>query len=262
MDDSCKIIDSHVHVFDRRQPLAAQRRYAPEYEALPENLLDLMDKTGVQKAVLVQPSFLGTNNSYIIDTITRHPRRFAGVAVVDIDTKTRELLDLRNAGIRGVRLNCIGKVAPDFSSLAYGRFMETISTAGLHIQIQAEGDQWLTITRSLAKPSCTIVIDHFGRTPPRTLGFGALMEMAQASDKTWFKFSAPYRFSDSAECAEVIAKTIGLDRVVWGSDWPWTQWEGQHSYSDTLRWLHTLIPDDAARKKVLVDNAMALYSFN
>ena len=260
MSFSDGIVDCHVHVFDQKQPLAERRRYAPDYDALPENLLDLMDRSGVTKAVLVQPSFLGTNNTYLVDAIKNHPGRFVGVAVVDVDTHPSKLLALKNAGVKGVRLNCLGKDAPDFSCGVYADLADKVAEIGLHIEIQAEGEQWTTVAQGLSRPRCTIVVDHFGRTTAGTPGFLDLMAMAQDSDKIWFKFSAPYRFAGAAACAALIAGKIGLDRVVWGSDWPWTQSEGRHRYGETLNWLTTFVSDVKARQAILVDNASTLYS--
>ena len=57
------LIDTHVHLFDRQYGLASKRRYDLGYDALPTDLLPEMTLAGVSAAVIVQPSFLGTDNS-------------------------------------------------------------------------------------------------------------------------------------------------------------------------------------------------------
>ena len=67
-------IDSHAHVFVRGLPLAPQRRHAPDYDATPADFGALLDAHGVSHALLVQPSFLGTDNRFLLDAIRARPR--------------------------------------------------------------------------------------------------------------------------------------------------------------------------------------------
>src|SRR3954447_5853788 len=55
--------DCHAHVFKRGLKLADVRRYAPDYDATPQDYLRVLDENGMARGVLVQPSFLGTDNS-------------------------------------------------------------------------------------------------------------------------------------------------------------------------------------------------------
>nr|WP_198969864.1 hypothetical protein [Xylophilus sp. ASV27] len=47
-------VDTHAHVFVRGLPLAAQRRHAPGYDALPRDYLAHLDRHGLSHGVLVQ----------------------------------------------------------------------------------------------------------------------------------------------------------------------------------------------------------------
>ena len=66
---SITAIDSHAHVFKRGLPLSDTRRYAPDYDATPEQYIEILDRNGVSNAVLVQPSFFGTDNSYMVEAL-------------------------------------------------------------------------------------------------------------------------------------------------------------------------------------------------
>jgi predicted TIM-barrel fold metal-dependent hydrolase len=258
------IIDTHVHVFRKGEGLVAARRYTPDADALPGTLLAAMDTEGVATAILVQPSFLGEENGFLLAAIADHPDRFRGIAVVPPDLSQAGLVDLRQRGILGIRLNLIGKPVEDFAE-RYRRLIEALAAQRMVLQIQAEGHQWLTIAPVLASCSATVLIDHFGRTMPGDAsgGFEALMAAAATNAAIWFKLSAPYRLASGAAeaCAKRLLTTLGSHRLVWGSDWPATQFEGQHCYRDTLIWLSDWVPDSEMRTRILAVNPRRLYGF-
>lgn len=82
----------------------------------------------------------------------------------------------------------------------------------------------------------------------------------------WLKLSAPYRSrSDLAQASHGLAllrdASGGLQRLVWGSDWPNTQYEQQTDYSRQVAFLEGLLPDAAERAHVLKDNPAKLFGF-
>src|ERR1700741_2321797 len=72
------VIDTHSHVFHRGLKLASGRRYAPDYDAPLSLYLAQLDQNGTTNGVLVQPSFLGTDNSYIVDCLGQTNGRLRG----------------------------------------------------------------------------------------------------------------------------------------------------------------------------------------
>ena len=74
-------VDTHAHVFTRDLPMPDQRRAPSGYDARPEDYLQQLDANGISHGVLVQPSFLGTDNSYLVDALRRYPQRLRGIAV-------------------------------------------------------------------------------------------------------------------------------------------------------------------------------------
>src|SRR5437762_2208870 len=101
-------VDAHTHVFSRSSPMSSGRRYTPGYDATPTALFGHLAAHGMTHAVLVQPSFLGTDNSELLNAIAAHPERLRGVAVIDFDVSDRELCALREGGVVGVRFNLVG----------------------------------------------------------------------------------------------------------------------------------------------------------
>lgn len=104
-------IDAHVHVWTpdtAKYPLAAGYRREEMVPAsfTPEELFAQMRPCGVGRVALVQMSFYGFDNSYMLDTIRRFPGVFSGIAVID-DAAARpqdEMRRLKPLGVRGFRI--------------------------------------------------------------------------------------------------------------------------------------------------------------
>ena len=79
------VVDGHAHVFLKDMPLAGTRRYAPSHDATPADYLGLLDAHRVTHGVLVQPSFLGTGNDYLLAALRAHPQRLRGVVIENRD---------------------------------------------------------------------------------------------------------------------------------------------------------------------------------
>ena len=79
--------DGHCHVFRADLPMISGRRYTPEYHAEPETLCQLLSINELKGALLIQPSFLGSDNSYLLQTLSRYAEHqalvFKGVVVLD-----------------------------------------------------------------------------------------------------------------------------------------------------------------------------------
>src|SRR5262245_537813 len=76
--------DAHCHVFGpaAKFPFAPDRRYTPE-DAPKEALAALHAHLGVERAVIVQASCHGGDNSAMLDAIASAPDRYRGVAILD-----------------------------------------------------------------------------------------------------------------------------------------------------------------------------------
>lgn len=261
-------IDSHAHVYTRDLRMADKQRALAEVEAPVERYLDVLDAHKLAAGVLVQPSFLGSDNTYLLGAIARVPARFRGVAVVSRDATGDALQRLAAAGIAGVRLSLYGRDPPDFTAPSWREHLAALARAGLHVEIHAEGAQWLDILKPLLATGTRLVVDHFGRPSAgmgaRCPGFQALAAASRSAD-IWFKLSAPYRLAPATaawSCADVLLTIPGPGRLVWGSDWPWPQQAEAIHYAGTLNWLGEWVPDSATREQILGANARALYGFN
>ncbi|HXZ10507.1 MAG TPA: amidohydrolase family protein [Paraburkholderia sp.] len=264
-------IDSHAHIFVQGLPLAAQRRHAPDYDATLGQYLDHLEVQGMSQGVLVQPSFLGVDNSFLAAVSKRYPRRFRGVAVVDPDVADAELEVLNAAHVVGARLNLIGLPLPDFHDRRWSALLSRLNALRWHVEVQARAADLPYVLDMLLMHRCTVVVDHFGR-PDATLGvndpgFRHLLSKASSGD-VWVKLSAAYR-SVEGSCgtengialAAALLDAFGAQRLVWGSDWPHTQHRHLIDYAAAANALQQWIPDEAARRTILTTSAAELFRF-
>ncbi len=100
-------IDTHAHVFPRVSRVVPRPRYMPRGAAPLHDYLAQLDRFGLTHGVLVQPSFLGADNSHLVAHLAQDPARLRGVAVVDRRMSDEELAALAAAGVVGIRLNLL-----------------------------------------------------------------------------------------------------------------------------------------------------------
>lgn len=257
-------VDAHAHVFRRGLPLAASIRYAPDYDATPEDYLKTLEANGISNAVLVQPSFLGTDNSYMLEALKRYPDRFRGIAVVQPDISPDTLRELASVGVVGVRLNLIGAPNPQFDTEPWPMFLKRLADLGWQVEIQAEARRWPELLPLLLESGVTIVADHFGKPDPKLgvddPGFRELLK-AGASGCVWVKISGSYRNGAGLPEAAMplLRDSFDLDHLVWGSDWPHTQFEKATNYTTVRRELDVWLPDANNRRTVLLDAPSKLF---
>lgn len=238
-------LDAHLHVFHDRLPLRPERRYAPDYSATPADLLAQLDAEGMRGAVLVQPSFLA-DHDYLLTAVEEHPDRFrAVVSPGGLDEVRREWDRWAEAGVVGVRLNLVGRDLPDLVAPQWRSVADDMAEGGIHLEVHASGDQWSALVPQLEAWPSNVVIDHLGRTKD----VDPLIELGER-EHVWFKASAPYRWPDveAAErlVGELIARTGG-ERLLWGSDWPFTQHESEVTYAGMADVAGRRFPEVAAR---------------
>ena len=246
-------VDWHAHVFLQSLPMKKNRRYAPAYDARLDDYIDLLIKNEMSGGLLIQPSFLGTDNSFLLSCLESARKQQApiwlnAVVVVPPDVSDETLKGYDATGVVGVRLNLLRQDIPDFSDPLWKRFFERINALGWHIEVQLEGWRWPQAFDQLADHCERLVIDHFGlpdvHNPFGCVGFRKIC--SYQGGNLWVKTSAPYRVYPSLDhhgaavaCHDIyqeLLDSLGPTALLWGSDWPWTQFENELTYSDTVAW--------------------------
>lgn len=265
-------IDSHAHVFSRGLSLAAERRYAPTYDAPLDDYLAMLAGHGFSHGVLVQPSFLGTDNRYLLAALNSAPRQLRGVVMLERDADRASLEQMHQAGVRGVRLNLMGQALPDLRDAAWRPLLEHIAALNWHVELHRQVADIPTLVNALQPYGVKIVIDHFGR-PDARLGLGqpgfAEMLTLGGQGRVWVKVSGIYRLGGSAtqnllfarQALGMLEAHYGADRLLWGSDWPHTQHESAVNFTGVVEQFEALGCSTALRQALLVDTARALFDF-
>ncbi|WP_323118941.1 amidohydrolase family protein [Burkholderia alba] len=265
-------IDTHAHVFAHDLPLAQQRRYAPDYDAPLQAYLAQLDAHGISHGVLIQVSFLGTDNRYLLNALAAQPGRLRGVAVIDpAATDAAQLDALARGGIVGIRLNLFNAPDPDYRSAAWQALLPKLAALGWQVEVHCEARRLPQVVGPLLDAQLKVVVDHFGRPDPALgiddPGFRYLLTLGP-SRRVWVKLSGAYRNGPNG-VGEAVARAatprlkdaLGLDRLMWGSDWPHTQFERRTNYDDAYRLIHALLPDPDEQRVVLADTPARLFGF-
>ncbi|WGW04127.1 amidohydrolase family protein [Tropicibacter oceani] len=266
--------DTHFHVF----PSGHEHRYVPDRSYTPPPLeIGDYDRVaaslGIARAVVVQPSVYGEDNTAALAVSGADPVRLRAVVSVTPDVTDAQLAAFHAAGARGIRVNVVDSGGMTFPSINDAlTFTARIADLGWHIEFLAHVETFEDIGAVLAASHVPVVFGHLGYTKvhkglndPGYRRFLNAFEGGQA----WVKLTGPYRISaldrvpytDTADMARALI-AANPDRLIWGSDWPHVRHVGVMPNDGAL--LEQLADwgcDAALRRKILVDNPAALYGF-
>jgi len=244
-------IDAHVHVWTsdtKRYPLAPS--YRPEQmrpsNFPPEELLSHARACGVGRIVLIQMSYYGYDNSYMLETMRRFPRVFSGVAVIDGTVRPQETMRrLSKQGVRGFRISPRG-IPPD-------RWLETPGMVEMW-RCGAEenlamccliGPDAVPVVGAMCEkfPQTPVIIDHIASiradSKLREEQVKQLCKLARYK-RTMVKISAFYalakkelHYLDLAPVIRCLFEAYGPERLMWATDCPFQVQDG-HTYLDSV----------------------------
>jgi 2-pyrone-4,6-dicarboxylate lactonase len=261
--------DMHVHIFGPPERYSHVPR--PHY-TLPDGTLAqyrrLMPQIGIEKLVLVQPSFYGTDNSCLLDTLAEIGDLARGVVMIEPDISDVELDRFHRSGVRAVRLDLFKRAREPVAAIK--RYItETgarVGPLGWHLQFYAPGYVVRDLIPFFQRLQIDFVIDHMGymleEDGLRSEDFSALLNLLGCGH-CYLKLSGAYRIAKhrSYEFIEPVAKAIverAPDRAVWGSDWPHISYSDRDT-GELVSLLERWAPAESTRRKVLVENPKRLF---
>ena len=267
--------DTHAHIMgpSARYAYSPARIYTPP-DCVLSDYLHMLDTLGVERAVLVQPSVYGTDNTVMLEAMKAAGGRLRGVAVVAEDIADEELKILDAAGVRGVRVNIVDVKDRKPGTLPMESLSELarrIAPLNWHMELLMHADEFPDLDRAFADFPVEIVLGHLGYMnigkAPDDPGFQGLLTLMK-SGRAWVKLTGPYRitaaplpYPDTVTCAKALLEA-NRERVIWGTDWPHVMLKGRMpNDGDLADVLFDWIPDAALREQVLARNPAKLYGF-
>lgn len=264
-------VDAHCHVFGPAAefPFSPSRKYTP-CDASKQQLFELRDFLGFTRNVVVQATCHGKDNRAMVDAVKAANGMARGIATVDMDISEKELEEMHEAGVRGVRFNFVKRLVDATPPEVFLTIANKIKAFGWHTVVYFEGQDLEELIPFLKQLPTDIIVDHMGR-PDLAKGvdhpdFQRYVELMK-DQKFWSKVTCPDRLSESGppdyeDFIPFAKQLVELfpDRVLWGTDWPHPNLKS-HMPDDGN--LVDIIPKIAAtaelQTKLLIDNPMRLY---
>ena len=254
-----RYIDAHVHVWTpdtAHYPLAEgyKREDMNPRSFTPEELFKHSRPAGVDRINLIQMSFYGFDNRYMLDMMALHKDTFAGTAVIDPHAKNpdRAMAELRKRRVRAFRIH------PRLSKLPPARWLEppgyaTMFAAGakhnLAMSCLIDPDALPELDRMCKRyPDTPVIIDHLCRIGVdgtiRDADVKALCAMA-AHKRVMVKIGAFYAlgkkqapYTDLGPMIQAVVKAFTPRRCMWETDCPF-QVQNNHTYRDSIDLIRT-----------------------
>lgn len=268
-------VDCHAHIFgpESAYPYSSARGYTPPDASL-ETYLSLHETLGgIDRAVLTQPSVYGTDNSCMLDALDEMGERCRAIVAIDDSVSDQELENLHRRGVRGVRVNLVDKGGMQFDTIDdVRRFTERIKDLGWHLEVLIKVHVFEDLRATLNGMAVDVSVGHLGYMSTDNgvdnPGFQEFLGLLR-DGRCWVKVSGSYRvtaspatpYDDVTPLAHALIDA-NEDRVLWGTDWPHPVFKGNMPNDGALMdQLATWAPDEALRRKILVDNPKHLYGF-
>ncbi len=259
--------DTHIHFYDHRFPTAKTAVVKPG-DALVPDYMKMRERLGIERTVVVQPSAYGADNRCTMEGMAAIGPSARAVVVVEPSVIDAELDRLTKLGARGIRFFMLAGAPLPIESLE--TMAARVAPFHWHVVFQMDGRNLADREALLKRLPCKVIIDHTGKfLEPVGVdhpGFRTLMRLVDTGN-FWVKLAAPYEtskkgpphYDDVGVLAKAAAKTAP-ERMLWASNWPFPG-DVKPDPAWMLDMLLDWIPDEAARKKALVDNPAELYGF-
>lgn len=230
------IVDSQTHLWKAE---SADWKWVPGAKPqLPEpftieRAVPLMDEGGIDRAVVVPPSWPGDRNDYGLEAARRYPGRFVVMGRVPLQNqKAAALLPKwkEQPGMVGVRLTFLGPAAKWLNDGTTDWFWPACEKAGLPVMFLAaeKGPEFARIAER--HPNLTMIVDHMGVTSAvveagrigdaikQTLSLAKYPNVSVKLSASPLMSQEPYPFRDMTPHIKALFEAYGPQRSYWGTD--------------------------------------------
>jgi len=252
--------DCHFHVFEPGYPSIPKPFYTFPEGATIDACLAMQAALGIERMVLVAPSYYGNDNRLTLAFLRQIGARARAVVRLEDDVPDTELDGYDKLGVRAIRIDLFGRA--DWAAHDIIAYIESMAARarprGWHVQLFAPGKILRALLPFLADFEDDFVIDHMGYMLEKdgltSEDFAALLAVFKQG-RCWMKLSGANRIAGEASLRTVAPMARAFiatrpDRLIWGSDWPHLP----HAHTDTGELLNLLAdwaPDAALRQMIL-----------
>ncbi|WP_238015725.1 amidohydrolase family protein [Dactylosporangium sp. AC04546] len=256
-----QITDAQVHIWGPdtpRYPWPADGN--PPHKPEPftgDDLVREMDEAGVDRALVVPPTFAGGHNRFSLDAAHRYPDRIAVMGVLNLqapDAPERLATWKQQPGMVGIRVNFRKRVPREL--LEQGRldwFLAGAQEHGIPISFLARHvDLHLIRAAATRYPQLKLSLDHLGLTEGKGTGaeafadFDEVLKLGPLPNVT-VKVSAlpayaadPYPYPQLHPFVRQVYDAFGPRRMMWGTDLtrlPCTYRQAVTMFTEEIPWL-------------------------
>jgi predicted TIM-barrel fold metal-dependent hydrolase len=266
--------DTHFHVWAPHLfPYAEKRRYTPP-AAPVEHYLKVAKALGLERGVIVQPSVHANATEVVVDAVAKSEGRLRGMIIAKRTLSLAEAKALHAAGVRGVRFNARRGHGNRFDRSLFDHVAKVVEPLGWILDLQIDDDAIVDLAEMIRAASLPVIVDTFGHIDARKgleqPALATLLELI-SGEKVYVKIHGANRFLAWGVPYQMI---VGLARafveaaphhVLWGTDWPHSEVLDPNQMpndGDLIDMLLDYAPDEALRRKILVDNPQSLFGFD
>ena len=266
--------DTHFHVFGPPHlfPYSDARHYTPPAAPI-EHFFGMAALVGIERGVMVQPTVHLWDSASTLDAIAKGEGRLRGMIHANPDFTEADHRKLHAGGVRGVRFNCVERNEGSFNEHNFNRVVSQVQALNWVVDLHIDPEFLAPHADMIRRIPLPVVIDHFANVHSMSgkdeADFKILLDLL-GEKHVWIKISGADRvLSRGARYEDVVKLAQALlarapDRVIWGTDWPHSNMfkHGQMpNDGDLMNMMLEFAPDEALRKKVLVENPARLFWF-
>ena len=260
-----QIVDAQVHIWGKNTSARPWPVPPPGLKAVPvhnngvpftrEFVLGEMDRAGVDRAVIVPPSWEGDRNDLALHAAHDHPNRFAVMGRLDVkspDAREQIRSWLKQPGMLGLRFALHTPLLEQpFVSGELDWVWGEAEKAGIPIMILVPHRLMASIDRVASKyPDLRLVMDHLGlvhgkdqaafKDLDQLLALAKHKNVAAKATIMPFYTTDTYPFKSLQPYVRRAYDAFGPERLFWGTDLsrlPCTYRQGVTMFTEEIPWL-------------------------
>ncbi|MBX9758720.1 MAG: amidohydrolase [Beijerinckiaceae bacterium] len=269
------IIDAQVHLWPPETPSrpwpsdGARRAHLKEPMSYPD-MLKTMDRAGVDRVIIVPPSWEGDRNDYALEAARRHPDRFAVMGRIALDDPASADLVKRwfdDAGMLGARINFSDDKTRWLEDGTADWFWPAAQAAAIPVMMHAPGCQAKFSDIASACPQLRIIVDHMNistrmakdQIPAAIEATAALARHPNVAVKLSSVpaySTSPFPYADMDRHLETLVSAFGAERCFWGSDL--SHGKGKIDYENYVTHFTDHLPFlDSPQRRLILGEAIA-----